>query len=72
MEIQNLTNKYIETGDFDESDTPSGGRQKLRFDTTADDLKAFIALCHLQSQAKKDKLQSYCSTAMSNEISFLL
>jgi len=35
-------------------------------------LQTFIALCCLQSQAKKDKLQSYWSTGKSTEISFLL
>ena len=55
---------------FDEFGTPSCSMDSKWFETTADEMKAFISLCLLQSQVKKDTLQSYWSTRKSIETPF--
>ena len=66
-QVNNYANEKIS---FDEFGTPSCSMDSKWFETTADEMKAFISLCLLQSQVKKDTLQSYWSTRKSIETPF--
>ena len=69
--LKEETNKYAnEKISYDETGTPTSNLDSKWFETTADEMKAFIALCLLQSQVKKDKLQAYWSTRKSIETPF--
>lgn len=56
----------------DDSGTPGSSHDKLQFGITADEVKASIDHCILQSQVKKEKLHSYWSTRKFTEMSFFL